>query len=220
VFALTALGLSAWAATAVLLVAALLQAVGEMAQSAGAWQISFDLAPPDKHGQYQGLFGNGLAVARVIAPLLLTTLILAWGIPGWIVLGGVFLGTSLVIGPAVRWAERSRPPLPGSTAPARLTVRITGAVSMLRTASPAQSVGSVNARSMECADTAVTRLVRGSFDSNNASRSVALRAWVLHEISVPPDNRYTHDVSGRSASAAATALAASGVHCNRIVHGV
>ena len=73
VFALTALGLPAWAATAVLLVAALLQAVGEMAQSAAAWHISFDLAPPDKHGQYQGLFGNGLAVARVIAPLVLTT---------------------------------------------------------------------------------------------------------------------------------------------------
>jgi hypothetical protein len=108
VFALTALGMSAWVATAVLLVAAVMQTVGEMAQSAGAWQISFDLAPPDKHGQYQGLFGNGLAVARVIAPLLLTTLILAWGIPGWIVLGGIFLVTSLVIGPAVRWAERVR----------------------------------------------------------------------------------------------------------------
>jgi MFS family permease len=106
VFALTALGMPAWAATVVLLVAALLQTAGEMAQSAGAWQISFDLAPPDKQGQYQGLFGNGLAVARVIAPLLLTTLILAWGIPGWIVLGGVFLITSLTIGPAVRWAER------------------------------------------------------------------------------------------------------------------
>jgi MFS family permease len=108
VFALTALGMSAWVATAVLLVAAVMQTVGEMAQSAGAWQISFDLAPPDKHGQYQGLFGNGLAVARVIAPLLLTTLILAWGIPGWIVLGGIFLVTSLLIGPAVRWAERVR----------------------------------------------------------------------------------------------------------------
>lgn len=108
VFALTAIGLPAWAATAILLVAALLQAVGEMAQSAAAWQISFDLAPPDKHGQYQGLFGNGLAVARVIAPLVLTTLVLVWGVPGWIVLGGIFVVTSLVIGPAVRWAERSR----------------------------------------------------------------------------------------------------------------
>lgn len=108
VFGLTAIGMPGWAAVAVLLAAALLQTAGEMAQSAGAWQISFDLAPPDKHGQYQGLFGNGLAVARVIAPLLLTTLILAWGIPGWIVLGGVFLVTSLAIAPAVRWAERTR----------------------------------------------------------------------------------------------------------------
>jgi MFS family permease len=108
-FALSALGTSAWIAVGILLVAALVQAYGEMMQSAGAWEISFALAPPDKHGQYQGLFGNGLAVARVIAPLLLTTLIVAWGIPGWLVLGGIFLVTSLVIGPAVRWAERSRP---------------------------------------------------------------------------------------------------------------
>jgi MFS family permease len=108
-FALSALGTSAWIAVGILLVAALVQAYGEMMQSAGAWEISFALAPPDKHGQYQGLFGNGLAVARVIAPLLLTTLIVAWGIPGWFVLGGIFLVTSLVIGPAVRWAERSRP---------------------------------------------------------------------------------------------------------------
>ncbi|TCO61015.1 MFS transporter [Actinocrispum wychmicini] len=122
VFALTGIGLSAWVATAVLIVAALLQTVGEMAQSAGAWQISFDLAPPDKHGQYQGLFGNGLAVARVIAPLLLTTLILAWGMPGWIVLGGVFLVTSLVIGPAVRWAERSRATNAGNALDAETTV--------------------------------------------------------------------------------------------------
>nr|WP_042179560.1 MFS transporter [Kibdelosporangium sp. MJ126-NF4]CEL13889.1 putative membrane transport protein [Kibdelosporangium sp. MJ126-NF4]CTQ88257.1 putative membrane transport protein [Kibdelosporangium sp. MJ126-NF4] len=107
-FALSALGTSAWIAAGILLAAALVQTYGEMMQSAGAWEISFALAPPDKHGQYQGLFGNGLAVARVIAPLLLTTLIVTWGIPGWLVLGAVFLTTGLLIGPAVRWAERTR----------------------------------------------------------------------------------------------------------------
>ncbi|MET0133713.1 MAG: MFS transporter, partial [Kibdelosporangium sp.] len=107
-FALSALGSAGWVAALILLGAALIQAYGEMMQSAGAWEISFALAPPDKHGQYQGLFGNGLAVARVIAPLLLTALILAWGIPGWLVLGAIFLVTSLAFGPAVRWAERTR----------------------------------------------------------------------------------------------------------------
>ncbi|MFC0105022.1 MFS transporter [Kibdelosporangium aridum] len=106
VFALSALGTSAWIAAGILLVAALVQTYGEMMQSAGAWEISFALAPPDKQGQYQGLFGNGLAVARVIAPLMLTALIVTWGIPGWIVLGAVFMITGLLIGPAVRWAQR------------------------------------------------------------------------------------------------------------------
>jgi MFS family permease len=106
VFALSAIGTSTWICVAILVAAALLQVVGEMMQSSGAWQISFDLAPPDKHGQYQGLFGNGLAVARVIAPLLLTTLIIDWGIPGWLLIGGVFAVTGVLIGPAVRWAER------------------------------------------------------------------------------------------------------------------
>ncbi|MFB9905729.1 MFS transporter [Allokutzneria oryzae] len=107
-FSLSALDTSAWVAALILLGAAGVQTYGEMVHSAGAWEISFALAPPDKHGQYQGLFSNGLAVARVIAPLLLTTLILSWGVPGWLVLGGVFLVTSLAVGPAVRWAERSR----------------------------------------------------------------------------------------------------------------
>jgi MFS family permease len=107
-FALSALGASSWIAAGILLAAALLQAYGEMTQAAGAWEISFALAPPDMHGQYQGLFGNGLAVARVIAPLLLTSLIITWGMPGWIVLGGLFLLTGAVIAPAVRWAERCR----------------------------------------------------------------------------------------------------------------
>ncbi|SMC71510.1 MFS transporter [Kibdelosporangium aridum] len=106
VFALSALGTSAWIAAGILLVAALVQTYGEMMQSAGAWEISFALAPPDKQGQYQGLFGNGLAVARVIAPLMLTALIVTWGIPGWIVLGAVFMITGLLVGPAVRWAQR------------------------------------------------------------------------------------------------------------------
>ncbi|ALG10085.1 MFS transporter [Kibdelosporangium phytohabitans] len=118
VFALSALGTSAWLAAGILLAAALVQTYGEMMQAAGAWEISFALAPPDKHGQYQGLFGNGLAVARVIAPLLLTTLIVTWGIPGWIVLGAVFLITSLLIGPAVRWAERTRPTVTAEPQPA------------------------------------------------------------------------------------------------------
>ncbi|WP_440101014.1 MFS transporter [Streptosporangium sp. H16] len=99
---------SAWAAALVLLLAACLQVFGEMAHASGAWEIGFDLAPADRQGQYQGFFGSGAAVARMLGPLLLTTLILTWGTPGWLVLGGLFLLSGLATGPAVRWALRTR----------------------------------------------------------------------------------------------------------------
>ncbi|WP_406319340.1 MFS transporter [Streptosporangium sp. NBC_01639] len=108
VFALSAAGSSPWAAAAVLLVAACLQVLGEMMLASGAWEIGFDLAPPDRQGQYQGFFGAGTAVARMLGPLLLTTLIVTWGPPGWFLLGALFVLAGSAMGPAVRWAERSR----------------------------------------------------------------------------------------------------------------
>ncbi|MFF8554199.1 MFS transporter [Streptomyces sp. NPDC015501] len=136
-FAVTALDAPLWVLFAVLLVAAGLQVWGEMRQSAGAWQISFDLAPAGRQGQYQGLFGAGVPVARMLGPLLLTALIVSWGVPGWLLLGALFLGAGLAMGPAVRWAERSRPatpeaapstsePEPGTTTPEPVRTGATG----------------------------------------------------------------------------------------------
>ncbi len=108
VFALSAAaGAPAWVAVAVLVAGAALQVAGEMLQSAGAWQISFDLAPTGRHGQYQGFFGTGVPVARMLGPLLLTTLIVGWGIAGWLLLGALFLGAGAAMSPAVRRAERA-----------------------------------------------------------------------------------------------------------------
>jgi MFS family permease len=108
VFALSAAGGSAWLAAVVLLVGAGLQVIGEMLLGAGSWEISFGLAPPNKHGQYQGFFGSGLAIARMLGPSLLIALIITWGAPGWFVLGGLFLAAGFGMGPAVRWAARTR----------------------------------------------------------------------------------------------------------------
>ncbi|MFG3055196.1 MFS transporter [Kitasatospora sp. NPDC048239] len=108
VFALSAADLPLWGMATLLVVAATLQVAGEMKQSAGSWQIAFDLAPAHQTGQYQGFFGTGVAVARTLGPLLLTTLLLDWGAPGWLLLGGLFLAAGCAMGPAVRWAERDR----------------------------------------------------------------------------------------------------------------
>jgi hypothetical protein len=108
VFALTAAHLSSAIAALVLVIASALLTLGEMKLASGAWEISFGLAPANRQGQYQGFFGTGPAVARMLGPALLTTVILGWGPIGWIVVGALFLGTSCATGPAVRWAARTR----------------------------------------------------------------------------------------------------------------
>lgn len=105
VFALSAAGTSAPLAVAVLVLAVALQSLAEMMQASGSWQLSFDLAPPGRHGQYQGFFGSGFTVARMLGPLLVTTLIIGWGTAGWLLLGGIFLAAGLATVPAVRAAS-------------------------------------------------------------------------------------------------------------------
>ncbi|MGW1609279.1 MFS transporter [Streptomyces sp. NPDC002285] len=107
VFALSA-GASLWVAVGVLVVGAVLQVGAEMGQSAGSWQLSFDLAPEGRVGEYQGLFGTGVTVARTLGPLLLTALLVEWGTPGWLLLGGAMLAASYAMGPAARWAAGRR----------------------------------------------------------------------------------------------------------------
>ncbi|MBL1109983.1 MFS transporter [Streptomyces sp. 5-8] len=68
VFALSQ-GRSAWPAAVILIAGAVLQVVAEMQQSAGSWQLSFDLAPADRMGEYQGFFGTGVTVARTLGNL-------------------------------------------------------------------------------------------------------------------------------------------------------
>ncbi|WP_432018944.1 MFS transporter [Streptomyces sp. 1222.5] len=109
VFALSA-GRSAWPAAAALIAGAVLQVVAEMQQSAGSWQLSFDLAPAGRIGEYQGLFGTGVTVARTLGPLVVTWLLLGWGTPGWLLLGALMPVASCAMGPAARRAARRRAP--------------------------------------------------------------------------------------------------------------
>ncbi|MFD0416581.1 MFS transporter [Streptomyces sp. NPDC127108] len=107
VFALSAAAGGPWTAASVLVAASVVLLAAEMLQSAGSWQLGFDLAPTGRVGEYQGFFGTGVTVARTLGPLILTTLLVEWGAPGWLLLGGVILVASYAMGPAVRWADRA-----------------------------------------------------------------------------------------------------------------
>jgi MFS family permease len=109
VFATTAGTASPWLTGAVLISAALLQVLAEMLQAAGSWELSFGLAPAGRHGLYQGLYTSGIPLARILGPVALTGLILGYGGPGWLVVGGLIAAAGLATVPVTRWAARHRP---------------------------------------------------------------------------------------------------------------
>jgi hypothetical protein len=82
-------GPSAAVAIAVLLVAIAIHSLAEVWQAAGTFELSFALAQPEAHGQYQGVFGLSMGLAEAIAPVVVIALCITWGKPGWLVLGAV-----------------------------------------------------------------------------------------------------------------------------------
>lgn len=101
-FALSAAAAAPWAAAAVLLLGAGAQVYAEMAHGAGAWQLSFDLAPADRHGLYQGFFGTGVPVARMLGPALLAWLIVDGGAAGWLAFAVLYAAAAAGAGLVVR----------------------------------------------------------------------------------------------------------------------
>nr|CEL18181.1 putative membrane protein [Kibdelosporangium sp. MJ126-NF4]CTQ90589.1 putative membrane protein [Kibdelosporangium sp. MJ126-NF4] len=84
---------------------ALAHAAGELLHSAGQWGLSFTLAPDHAQGQYQGLFTTGTSLAVVLAPLVLTTILMDWGTTGWLVIGAAFVASGFAVPPVVRGAR-------------------------------------------------------------------------------------------------------------------
>jgi MFS family permease len=91
-------------ATALVLVAVVLLTVGEVLSSAGGWGLSYDLAAPEAHGAYQGVFTTGAALGALLSPVVVVNTGIQFGLPGWIALGAAFAGAGALMPPARRWA--------------------------------------------------------------------------------------------------------------------
>jgi MFS family permease len=104
-------------AVPLLLAGSLVHVVGELWHAAAGWGISFGLAPAHAQGQYQGAYGMGMQLGSMVAPLVVTTLAIGWGVPGWLLLGALFLLLGLLVPPVVRWAARTRPAEPAEPVP-------------------------------------------------------------------------------------------------------
>jgi hypothetical protein len=118
VYGVTGGPVGAPAAVALLLLAGGVQVFGEMMHGAASWEVGFALAPADRQGQYQGFYGMAPQIARMLGPVVVTTLLIGWGFAGWLALGGLFLTAGLLMRPVVAWArsatEFSQTALPAS----------------------------------------------------------------------------------------------------------
>ncbi|MFI7518333.1 MFS transporter [Micromonospora globbae] len=101
-------GVPAPVAVPLLLGGALVHVVGELWHAAAGWGVSFGLAPAHAQGQYQGAYAMGMQLGSMVAPVVVTTLAVGWGVPGWLLLGGLFLLLGALVPPVVRWAGRTR----------------------------------------------------------------------------------------------------------------
>lgn len=106
VFAATS-GPAATVAAIVLVVAAVVQVGGEMAQAASGWGLAFGLAPDHAQGQYQGAASTAVAIAMMAGPATMAGVTSA-GTVGWLAYGAVFLLAGFATVPVAAWAQRTR----------------------------------------------------------------------------------------------------------------
>lgn len=76
---------------AVLVGAAVVHTLGEILSSAAGWSMSYELAPEESIGSYQGVFGTGYAVAAMLAPTVVTFTAVDMGAWGWGILAVLFV---------------------------------------------------------------------------------------------------------------------------------
>jgi predicted MFS family arabinose efflux permease len=95
-------------AVALLLAGGLVHVAGELLFVAASWGLSVPLMPESAAGEYQGVFAAGEAAAQTVSPLLMTAVVVGWGVPGWLALAGLFAAVATVLPPATSWAVATR----------------------------------------------------------------------------------------------------------------
>jgi len=107
IFATTYHGSGPWVQV-VLLAAAAVHVVGEMFFVGSGYGVSVGLTPEDAHGEYQGVFLSGQTAAMMLAPGIMTALLVGMGIGGWLVLAALYLVGGLGTVAVSAWALRRR----------------------------------------------------------------------------------------------------------------
>jgi Major Facilitator Superfamily len=98
---------SMWLAAALLILATTLMSLGEIWQSAGAWELSYRYADPEREVQYLAVFSLGITAQDIYGPALVAVAVIGAGAAGWLGLAAVFVVATLLVGPAAAALERA-----------------------------------------------------------------------------------------------------------------
>ncbi|CAM5295747.1 MFS transporter [Streptomyces avidinii] len=89
-------GAGAWAASIVLLTAAVLATAAELMRSVSSWELAVSLAPEEARASYLGVAGMAQSIQKSAGPLLLTGVVMTAGPAGWLTLGAAVAVLSTV----------------------------------------------------------------------------------------------------------------------------
>lgn len=103
-----AAGPAAWIAITLLFAGVIVHSLAEVWQAAGSFELSFALASPEAQGQYQGVFGLGHGLIEALAPVIVISMCITWGMPGWLVLAAVVTVAGFVCALIERVSSRGR----------------------------------------------------------------------------------------------------------------
>ncbi|MBP2216950.1 MFS transporter [Arthrobacter sp. CAN_C5] len=67
----------------------------EILSSAGTWGLSYELAEPERVGEYQGMFAMAFSIGMMFTPGIMALTVIQNGMAGWVVLATIFLGSAL-----------------------------------------------------------------------------------------------------------------------------
>lgn len=90
VFALTE-GTGALVSIPLLVAGAAILGIGEVSHAAGSFGLSLHMPPPQRQGEYQGVFALGRGLQRTAGPALIAMLVTGFGRAGWSLLAALFL---------------------------------------------------------------------------------------------------------------------------------
>lgn len=91
-----------WVLIGLLAGAVVLLTVGENLHSIAGWELSFLLSAPEQRAQYLSLFSLGYTGQLIVGPVLMTSVVLPWGMPGLLLMTLVFVLAAIATSIAVR----------------------------------------------------------------------------------------------------------------------